>query len=79
MVKTMVIMVPEEIEDALSEAARRHGVTPENFVLDTVRARLITSQEDSRVDPWEDLLLRIGVPAGVSLSDEAAGRESLYD
>lgn len=30
-------------------------------------------------DEWERQLVSIGVPCGVSLSDEACSRESLYD
>ena len=75
----MVITVPTEIEDALEEAARELGVTPENFVLDTRRARLAASQQQALRDAWEDLLISAGSPAGISLSDEATSRENLYD
>ena len=74
----MVIIVPSDLEDALAEAARQQGVTPEGFVLDTLRAKLVTSQQPSQ-DAWEALLLSAGSPAGISLNDEATGRDSLYD
>ncbi len=75
----MVISVPREIEDALEEAARRLGVTPESFVLDVLRAKLAGEKQQIPRDAWEELLLSVGSPAGISLSDEATSRESLYD
>jgi hypothetical protein len=75
----MVITVPPEIGDALVEAARKLGVTPEDLVLDTLRAKLAASTQPAPRDPWEDLLLSAGSPAGISLGDEVTSRESLYD
>ena len=75
----MVITVPPEIGDALAEAARKLGVTPESFVLDTLRAKLAASTQQAPRDVWEDLLLSAGSAAGTSLSEEATSRESLYD
>jgi hypothetical protein len=75
----MVITVPPEIEDALEQAARQLGVTPEGFVLAAVRARLAAGDEQLPQDAWETSLRRVGAPAGVSLSDEATDRELLYD
>jgi hypothetical protein len=75
----MVVKVPEEIEDAVEEAARELGVTPEGFVIDTLRARLAEVTQNLPCDPWESLLVGVGLPAGVSLSDEATTRESLYE
>lgn len=75
----LVIKVPAEMEDALAKAAQRHGITPEGFVIETLKATLTAIQEEPRLDAWEATLLRIGVPAGVSLSDEATSRETLYD
>lgn len=75
----MVITVPDEMEDALEEAAQRIGVRPEDFVLDALRAKLANTVRREPRDAWEALLLSVGSPAGVSLSDEATSRESLYD
>ena len=75
----MVITVPGEIEEAVVEAARQLGVTPEGFVLDTLRARLASAGPQTAPDAWETLLHSAGSPAGVSLNDEATSREQLYD
>ena len=75
----MVVNVPDEIEDALAEAAQRFGVTPESFVVDTLRARLAEVAQELPIDEWEARLRGIAVYAGVSLSDEATSRDSLYD
>ena len=75
----MVVEVPDEIEDALAEAAQRFGVTPESFVVDTLRARLAEVAQEPPIDEWEARLDSIAIPAGVSLSGEATSRESLYD
>ena len=75
----MIIIVPAEIEDALEEAARKLGVTPEGFVLDTLRAKLAAAMQEEPHNGWEAMLHSAGSPAGVSLSDEATGRENLYD
>ncbi len=74
----MVIRIPDDIEADLVQAARKLGVTPEGFVLDTLRARLGAQPVDGR-DDWDVLLLAAGSPAGVSLPDEATTREALYD
>lgn len=74
----MVIKVPADIEADLVQAARKLGVTPEGFVLDTLRARLANAPVDGR-DDWDVLLLAAGSRAGVSLPDEATTREALYD
>ena len=42
----MIIIVPAEIENALEEAARKLGVTPEGFVLDTLRAKLVAAMQE---------------------------------
>jgi hypothetical protein len=82
----MIITLPPDIENALAEQAHKRGRTPERLVLDTLREQLILVtpthggvRQEPPCDEWETLLLSIGSPAGVSLSDDATGRESLYD
>ncbi len=75
----MVITIPAEMEDALMEAARELGVTPETLVIDTLQTNLAAREQRAPHDRWEDLLRSVGSPAGVSLSDEATSRETLYD
>ncbi len=75
----MTIALTPDIEDALAEQARRQGTTPEQFVLNTLREKLAPVMLDTPRDEWEALLLSVGSPAGVSLSDEATSRDSLYD
>jgi hypothetical protein len=75
----MVVHLPDEIEDAVSAAARRLGVTPEGFVIEALRARLAEETRDRASASWKKSLHRVGSPAGISLSDEATSRESLYD
>jgi hypothetical protein len=74
----MIISIPSELESALEQVASRHGVTPEQWIVDTVRTTLaITSPTPA--DAWEELLFNVGSPAGVSLSDDATSRNCIYD
>ena len=68
-----------EIADEIIEQARKHGTTPEKFVLDAVREKLAHAAHELSNDEWTQLIKNIGAPAGVSLSDEAVSSESLYD
>jgi hypothetical protein len=82
---SMIIALPPDIENALAEQARKRGTTPERLVLDTLREQWIpgTGHAEGTREPlgdeWEALLLRVGSPAGISLSDDATSRESLYE
>ena len=82
----MTITLPPDIENALAEQAHKRGMTPERLVLDTLREQLMLVTpthggvtQEPPCDEWETLLLSVGSPAGVSLSDDATSRESLYD
>ena len=82
----MIITLPPDIENALAEQANKRGMTPERLVLDTLREQLMPVTlaplgvtQVPPYDEWEALLLSVDSPAGVSLSDDATSRESLYD
>lgn len=78
----MTITLTPEIEQILTEEAKKTGTTPEALAL----AKLLTpAPVDYRAtlppprDEWERKLRSVGVPCGVSLTDEQVSRESLYD
>jgi hypothetical protein len=88
----MTITLTPDIENALAEQARKQGMTPEGLVLEAVREKLAATSEKiggteaSKAggdikprDEWEALLLSVGSPAGVSLSNEAASSDNFYD
>ena len=75
----MVVFIPEDIENALVEAARAQGISPERFVRDALRAKLSATTPPVVHGEWEALLFSVGSPAGVSLSDESTDREKLYN
>ena len=84
----MTITLTPDVENALAEQARRQGTTPEQIVLDTLREKLAAvsgemgeSKGKDDIEPrddWEKLVLGVGVATGVSLSDEATSRETVY-
>jgi hypothetical protein len=76
----MVIVLPPELEAALSELARRQGITPEVLALNTLRDRLIAGREAVKPnDGWERLVLQAGTDCGVSLPHAALSSEGLYE
>ena len=52
----MIITLTPEIETALAQCARKEGTTPEKFVLETLRKRLI-SYVTASVPPPENMTL----------------------
>ncbi len=75
----MVITLGPELEAALSEQARQQGVTPEVLALNALRERFLAAAVPQPRDEWERRLLGLAKDCGVSLSDEAVCRETLYD
>lgn len=75
----MTIILAPEIERALTEQAYRMGKTPEGFVLEAVQEKLAVTSTAMTDEEWIARLRGLAVPAGVSLSDEAVSRESLYE
>ena len=78
--KIMVITLGEELEAALSDAARRQGVAPEPLALNVLRERfLATAVLLVPRDEWERGLLGAARPWRDSLPDAALSSEGLYD
>jgi hypothetical protein len=76
----MVIHLAPELEVALSELARRQGVTPEILVNDALRAMFpIVHALPTNQDEWEQRLRSLAADCGVSLSDVAVSSEGLYE
>lgn len=80
----MIVTLTPDLEQALVVKARQHGTTPEAVVLDAIRDKLkpepaeLANLLEPR-DEWEERLLRVGTPCGVSVSNEALSSEGLYD
>ena len=78
----MTITLTPEIEQILTQEAEKTGTTLEAVALAKL---LMPAPIDYRItlppprDDWERELRSIGVPCGVSLTDEQVSRESLYD
>jgi hypothetical protein len=76
----MIITLGPELEAALTEQARRQGISPEDLALNTLRDRFLApARTDESRDEWERRLRQIGIDCGVSLSDEALSSEGLYE
>jgi hypothetical protein len=75
----MTITLSPELEAALKEEARRQGMPPEELAVNVLRIRFQYPPEMQPRDEWERGLLEMARDWGVSLSDEALSRESLYD
>jgi hypothetical protein len=75
----MVITLGAELEAALNEQARRHGVAPEVLALNALREHFLAAALPQPRDEWERRLLGLAKDCGVSLPDWAVSREGLYD
>ena len=76
----MVITLGPELEAALEEQARCRGVAGEVLALNALRERfLVPCQPAQPQDAWERHLLGLAKDCGVSLSNSALSRESLYE
>jgi hypothetical protein len=75
----MVITLSPDLEAALSELARRQGVSPEVLALQVLRERLLAAAALKPRDEWERGLLEAALDCGVSLPDSALSSETLYD
>jgi len=76
----MEISLLPDLAAALSEEARRLGVTPEVLAINTLREQFLAST--SMLEPqdeWERRLRALGTDCGVSLPDSAFTSEELYD
>lgn len=76
----MVIELDPNLEAALAELARKRGVAPEVVALEALRERFLPRDlVDPPRDEWERRLRSIATDCGVSLSDWAVSRESIYE
>lgn len=78
----MTITLTPEIEQQLTEEAQTKGTTPEALALTKLRLPAPIDYRDTLPPPrddWERELRSIGVPCGISLTDEQVSRDALYD
>ena len=75
----MVLELGPELEAAISDAARRQGVTAEKLAADTLRKQFTPPPPFEPRDEWERQLLSLGTNCGVSLTNEQLSREEMYD
>ena len=76
----MVIHVPSQLEAALEELSRRHGVSPEALALEALRERFLPKQPTVEPrDEWERRLFGAAIDCGVSVPDAALSSEGLYE
>jgi hypothetical protein len=76
----MVIQLSPELEAALSEVARRQGVTPEVLADSVLRERFLSPGAPLVPrDDWERRLLGLARDCGVSLPNSALSSEGLYE
>jgi hypothetical protein len=76
----MTITLEPALEAALAEAARQQGTTPDALASRILREQLpVKSSPIEPQDEWERRLFGAARNYGVSLSDEALSRESIYD
>ncbi len=76
----MIITVDNELEAALTEEARRRGIAAADLALHTLRDQFLSAYSPAQPhDEWERRLLALAKDCGVSLSDAAMSRETLYE
>ncbi len=75
----MVINLDEKLMAALVDRARLRGIAPEELALSILRDQVLPTALPEPRDEWERRLLAIAIDCGVSLSDEALSRETMYD
>lgn len=75
----MVIHLGTELESAWSQLAREQGVDVETLAVNALRAQFLKQNVSLQPrDEWERQLLDAATDCGVSLSNQALSRESLY-
>jgi len=76
----MVVELTPQLEEAMSEQARRRGVAREVLALDALRERFLpNSLPVEPRDEWERKLLEAAIDCGVSVPDSALSSDGLYD
>jgi hypothetical protein len=76
----MEIHLTPQLEAAISEQARRRGVTPEVVALDALQRQFLRNVPviEPR-DEWERKLFGAAIDCGVAVSDWALSRDGLYE
>ena len=76
----MVIQLSPQLEAALSEQARRRGVSPEVLAVEALQQRFLpTAPAVEPRDEWERRLFGAAIDCGVSVPDSALSSEGLYE
>lgn len=75
----MTLTLPPPLEAALTEQARRKGVTPEALALDVLQRNIAPVSPPVPQDEWERRLFEAAIDCGVSLTNEQLSREVMYD
>jgi len=76
----MTITLPPQLEAALSEQARRRGISPEVLALDALRERFLAGSAALEPrDEWERRLFGAAIDCGVSVPDSALSSDGLYE
>jgi hypothetical protein len=78
--EVMVLELTPQLEAALSEEARRRGVSPEALALDALRDRFLPGPPAVEPrDEWERRLFGAALDCGVSVPDSALSSDGLYE
>ena len=76
----MVIKVSPELEAALNESAREHGVAAEILATNVLRDHFLSvGSALTPQDEWERAVLGLATNCGVSLPHSALSSEGLYE
>ncbi len=80
----MTLTLAPDIETLVTETARERGKTPGEFIDHFLRENLMPKPRQpingiTPRDDWEERILKLGAPSGVSLSNEAVSSEGIYD
>ena len=76
----MMVTLDPQLAAALSEAANRHGVCPEELAIRTLREQFLPRAPAIEPrDEWERRLLSLARDCGVAPPHSALSSEELYD
>jgi len=75
----LVLTLPPQLEVALAEHARRHGIAPEALAIDLLRRHLlsVSVSPPAPADEWEARLFCAAIHCGVSVPDAALSSDGL--
>ena len=76
----MTLTIDPVLERALNETAKHSGILPEDVVLNTLREKFaVPISSIQPKDDWERRLLGMATSCGVSPTEGAFNRDTLYD